>query len=599
MKNILFFLLLISTIPLGFSSCNDFLEKPPSTEITEDTIFSNVLNAKKMLYTLYSGIPYGLPKQQGSTLYPGWRSMLSATTDEGDGGPSWAVCHQYHMGALNASNVNGNADFNYSYCYKVIRYCWKFIERIVEVPDATNEEKKQFTAEAKMILAMQYYELMIRLGGVPYVDHAYTAVEDWSLSRLPLSELVNKIDALIDEAMVDLPEDRPGEEQGRMTQEFGYFLRARLKMAIARPLFNTGTPYLSMKNPADNQLICMGTEDRERYKQAADACKSAIMYLENRGHRLLQAEDVNGSGQDAYSMACKTMNHENPEMIYYTMKAKNINSKWNAWVAEYGPRVEGNGMLQPTENFKRKFQLNTGKAQTEENGYNPQKPYEGLDPRFYACYIYNGSLFGANYYSLVLGDNLNDARKYDPNKNSNWMVGRASTERCRTGYHLRKLVHEEVYMNPASPVTPIWPYMRLAELYLMYAEALNEYYQGPNDPGNECYSYLNKVRTRCGMPAVSNLTYEEMKETIEYEWMAEFAFEGHRFFNMRQWKKAEVFAEPILSFNISRNPSNKYEFNYSTSKLEDRIFETKFYLYPFPLSEIDMNYGLIQNPGWE
>lgn len=596
MKNILIILFVIVVVPMGLGSCNNFLEKPPSTEITEDTVFANVLNAKKMLYTLYSAIPYGLPKQSGSTLYPGWRSMLSATTDEGDGGPSWAICHQYHMGALNASNVNGTADYNYSLCYKTIRYCWKFIERIGEVPDATSEEKTMYVAEAKMIIAMQYYELMIRLGGVPFVDHAYTANENWDITRMPLAQLVERIDELIGEAIADLPEDRIAEEQGRMTKEFGYFLRARLRMAVARPLFNTGNPYLSMPNASDNNLICMGNEDINRYKQAADACKEAISYLEGRGHRLLQGSDVNGTGADAYGFACKKMNHENPEMIYYTMKTKNVTSKWTAWCAEYGPRVEGNGMLQPTENFKLKFQLANGKPQTVENGYNPQKPYDGLDPRFYECYIYNLSLFGANYYSQVLGDNINDARAYDPNGNSNWMIGRASTERCRTGYHLRKLLQEDVYLNPAKPVTPIWPYMRLAELYLMYAEALNEFNKGPNA---DCYTYLNKVRTRCGMPAVENLDYESMKEMIEYEWMAEFAFEGHRFFNMRQWKKAEVFGEAIQSFDIKRNSQNKYEFTYSTSKLEDRVFEQRFYLYPFPLTEVDMNYGLIQNPGWE
>lgn len=595
MKNIIVILFIVVVISIGFGSCNDYLEKPPSTEITEDTVFSNVLNAKKMLYTLYSAVPYGLPKQGGTTLNPAWLGMLSCTTDEGEDGATWIHTPHYNTGGLNATNVNKYADFNYSLCYKTIRYCWKFIERIGEVPDATPEEKTMFTAEAKMIMAMQYYELMIRLGGVPFVDHAYTATENWDITRMPLAQLVEKIDNLITEAIRDLPEDRIAEEQRRMTKEFGYFLRARLKMVVARPLFNTDTPYLSMPNASDNNLICMGNEDINRYKEAADACREAILYLEGRGHRLLQASDVNGTPGNAYGFACKLMNHENPEMIYYSIRTKNVTSKTAAFVGEYGPRCEGNGFLQPTENFKLKFQMNTGKPQTVENGYDPQKPYDGLDPRFYECYIYNQSRWGANYYSMVLGDNIDDARAYDPNGNTNWMVGRATVAVCRTGYHLRKLLHEGVYMNPAQPVTPIWPYMRMAELYLMYAEALNEFNHGPN---TDCYTYLNKVRTRCGMPAVKDLNYDSMKEMIEYEWMAEFAYEGHRFFNMRQWKKAEVFGESINSFDIARDPQNKSKFIYSTSKLEDRVFEQRFYLYPFPIEEIDMKYGLIQNPGW-
>jgi len=596
MKKILNIIFVIALISIGFASCDDYLEKPPSTDITEDTVFSNLLNAKKMLYTLYGSVPYGFSYNTSSVFRKNCRMLLSATTDEGEAGPTWGISNNYNTGNVNQTNVNSYSDFNYTNYYKAIRYSWKFIERIDEVPDATSQEKSVFKAEAKMIIAMNYYEMMIRLGGVPYVDHAYTAVEDWKIERMPMAQLCEKIETLINDAINELPDSRIPEEEGRFTKGFGYFLKARLRIAVARPLFNTGNPYLSMNDLKNNNLICMGNEDKNRYKLAADACKEAINYLESKGHRLLQASDAGGDAKEAYSRACKFANSVNPEMIYYVCLAKNIVSMWDWRVAEYGPRVQGNGFLQPTENFKRQYQLSNGKLQTESNGYNPQDPYKNLDPRFYASFIWHGSKFGANYYSMVLKDNITDARVYDPNKNLNWLVGRASTERCRTGYHMRKFIHEEIYQNPAQAVTPIWPYMRMAELYLIYAEALNEFNNGPLP---ECYDAINNVRTRCGMPRVEGLNYESIKEMIEYEWMAEFAFEGTRFFNMRQWKKPEIFNVPILSSDISRDKNDKSKLVYSTSTMESRKFESRFYLYPFPLSEVDMNYGLVQNPGWE
>lgn len=596
MKKLLYILMIVSLVQMPFVSCQDFLEKPPSQDITVDTIFSNALNAKKLLYTLYGSIPYKFPLDKALTLHPKTAfMMMSSTTDEGEAGSSTSKTNTYNIGGINSNNVNSATDFNYGTFYKAIRYCWNLIENVDKVPDLTDDEKKMFKAEARMIAATNYYELMIRFGGVPYIDHVLTATEDWNYGRMPLNELFGKIDNLILDAIRDLPDTRIAEEQGRLTKSFGYFLRARLYLVVARPLFNADAPYMSMPNSSDNNLIFMGGFNRERYKEAADVCKEAITYLESQGFRLyLKSDTQTGKAQDAYLAASQLATHENPEMVYYRQVAKNVTS-FRDWSMKYlGPRVLGSGALQPTENFKMQYQMINGGPQTPENGYNPQDPYKDLDPRFYASFIYHGSYFGKNTFTQVFGENATTAKKYDPQKRNNWLAGCQTSDRCRTGYHMRKFLLEECYRANIA-VNPITPYMRMAELYLMYAEALNEYNQGPND---ECYKYLNKVRTRSDMPAAENLDYDGMKKMIEYEWMIEFAFEGNRVFNLRQWKQGDVLRQPVYGIRADRDPADKTKIKYSTFLLEERVFDDRFYLYPFPQTDVDMNYGLVQNPGW-
>lgn len=596
MKKLLYILMIVSLVQMPFISCQDFLEKPPSQDITIDTIFSNALNTRKLLYTLYGSIPYKFPLDKALTLHPKTPfRMMSSTTDEGEAGSSTSVTNTYNTGGVNSNNVNSVTDFNYGTFYKAIRYCWNLIENVDKVPDLTAEEKTLYKAEARMIIATNYYEMMIRFGGVPYIDHVLTATEDWSYGRIPLAELFEKIDDLIMDAIADLPDTRPAVEQGRLTKSFGYFLRARLYMAVARPLFNADAPYMSMPDPANNNLIFMGGYNKERYKEAADVCKEAITYLEGQGFRMyLKSDTQTGLAQDAYLAASQLATHENPEMVYYRQVTKNV-TNFRDWSMKYlGPRVLGSGSLQPTENFKMEYQMVNGGPQTPENGYNSQDPYKDLDPRFYASFIYHGSHFGKNTFTQVFGENATTAKKYDPEHRNNWLAGCQTTDRCRTGYHMRKFLLEECYRANVA-VNPITPYMRMAELYLMYAEALNEYNQGPD---TECYLSLNKVRTRADMPAAKDLDYEEMKKMIEYEWMIEFAFEGNRFFNLRQWKQGDVLRQPVYGIRADRDPADKTKIKYSTFLLEQRTFDDRFYLYPFPQGDIDMNYGLVQNPGW-
>jgi hypothetical protein len=139
---------------------------------------------------------------------------------------------------------------------------------------------------------------------------------------------------------------------------------------------------------------------------------------------------------------------------------------------------------------------------------------------------------------------------------------------------------------------------RLANVYLNYAEALNEY-----DPGNpDILNYLNKIRERAGIPGYGDepavpipASQEEMREAIHKERRVEFAFESVRWFDTRRWKIAEDTDNGAqYGLDINSDPPNFY----NVVRFETRVFEKKHYLFPIPLDETLINNLLVQNTGW-
>lgn len=133
-------------------------------------------------------------------------------------------------------------------------------------------------------------------------------------------------------------------------------------------------------------------------------------------------------------------------------------------------------------------------------------------------------------------------------------------------------------------------------MYLNYAEALNEC-----SPGNaNIKTYVDKVRQRNGvaMPVLpSGLSQDEMRDRIRNERRIEFAFEDHRFWDLRRWMiTPSVLSTPLKGMQITRNEDAT--FSYQVVDVENRVFESKMYLYPIPQNEIFISKALIQNPLW-
>ncbi|WP_288739104.1 RagB/SusD family nutrient uptake outer membrane protein, partial [uncultured Parabacteroides sp.] len=248
----------------------------------------------------------------------------------------------------------------------------------------------------------------------------------------------------------------------------------------------------------------------------------------------------------------------------------------------------GRGWSTPSQNLVDAYEtlegeipvLNSKSGEVNPNSmYNPEKPYENRDPRFYDCVYYNGST-------------TKDDRIVETFQGGADMLNQDMT---MTSYYLRKFVNEKEPISQSHHYTTPFPFFRLAEIYLNYAEA--EYHLGNEDIARE---YVNKVRARksVNMPPITE-SRDALLKRIYHERQIELAFEGHRYFDLRRWKIADN--APIIGFKITKNGTNDYTYERYTLSLTSRESDWKnaFFVLPIHYQEIQKsNNSLEQNPGY-
>src|SRR5690606_6024377 len=241
-----------------------------------------------------------------------------------------------------------------------------------------------------------------------------------------------------------------------------------------------------------------------------------------------------------------------------------------------------------------------------QEGYPTAKLHLNRENRFYGSLAIDGGLW--------FGFGRNDEKNQWPMSFylGSPSGGRIGLERySSTGYYIKKLSH---YLSSytgtdlATAMVPVkfdFPLIRLADLYLMYAEALNESLTAPNA---DVYHYVDLVRQRAGLDGVvqswsanSNIpnkpsTKEGMRDIIQHERSIELAFEGHRFYDLRRWKKAiQYFNQPIQGWNIEGENASEF---YQVLNHQRKYYTLKDVFYPIPQGELLKNNKLVQNPGW-
>lgn len=608
---------------VAFSSCSDikfgnsFLEKPLTTDITEDDIFESAEYADQVLTTAYSSLYDFLP--QDSRL--AW-CMLESITDLGDVYKSGGT--YYHEGNISASGADEYAYAFTPYTSNIvgsfataIRYAWTYIENVDKVPDMTDEEKKIRKAEAKLLIAFNYVQAFRYMGGMPWIDHAYTPDEDVELPRLTVEATVAKIVALIDEACKDAVWSVDAADDGRFTAAAGYAMKSRLLTFAASPLLNNDEPYLD--GEASTQLISWyGNYSDQRWQDAIDAGLEFIDNNEaNGGFYAL----VTGGDEPRDDYADGYFNRYNGEVLVSSRRwiTYNLNNKSFAQIRF--------GVCVPTNNIHEAFEFADGtKFSWDKIGgttssdrisaldipeyitggdpfFNEDGSYK-RDARLYETMGVNGDRYnGSTLECYIGGDHSPDPSEAD------WKW--SSNARCGAGN--RKFRRD--WGSEVSNMFYSCPLLRLPEVYLNIAEAMNELGQTttPDKYGRDAYDYINIVRNRAGMPDVDETIYtsgEKLRDYILEERIREFAFEEVRYFDLCRWKRKDLWRNPIYRFwtYLQADGTYNYDLIYNSTSpygqydnarlwLEDNNFE-RFYLLPWPVDEVNKNYGLIQNPGW-
>jgi starch-binding outer membrane protein, SusD/RagB family len=588
-------LLFLGLIVVGISckkNLKEFLDKSPGVDITEDVVFSNKANVEAYISTLYrygmvSLLPNNDDEANSNPLngksFPLY-GTLSGATDESENNQSFTHPQVWNSGSITNTNIISYEDNKYFARWKAIRVACILLERVDKVPGTDAAYKEQVKGEAKFMRALQNFELLKRYGGFPIVTKRFVNFDDAKIPRNSIEECVNAIVIDCDEAVTGLPVSYPASQRGRATKLAALALKSRTLLYAASPLFNTGTPYLSMANAADNKFICYGNADANRWKLAADAAKAVLDQAAGAGVSLIDVpsnRDPSVANVISGNYRTSWEKQDNTEIIIAdkTLPATNrFNFPWYAIIPPvFGSYWCGNSV---TFNFQKKYEKKTtGLPQTWDaaGGNDLTVKYDELDPRFKQTVAYVGSRWSPSYPIVET------------------FTGGSSIDGCPGGAWMKKHVSEAA--AEYGSVVPSMALFRLNEFYLNYAEALNEFTPGTA----EAYAAVNTIRTRSGMPNLpAGLSQSAFRARVHNERDIELCFEDHRFWDIRRWMIAEedgVMKGAMYGLKINKLAGNN-AYSYLPYVFETRTFLKKMYLHPYDLNEV-LKGGIVQNPGWD
>jgi hypothetical protein len=572
------FCLIVLMLYLLSTSCEDmmgdFIEKPPGVDVTEDTIFSSQINVEKFLMGIYKdGMYTDLPEWNDRN---GRRdSPFACYCDEAENVASWYTSQTYNTASITPYNNRDQGRWNYR--WKAIRSINTLLDRIDEVPDASIEYKTQARGQALFIRGLCYFEMFKRYGGVPIVNRRFNLNNPDSL-KIPRASIEKTVNFIIKDANAAaelLPDSWPVQYVGKATKGAALMLKSRTLLYAASPLSNTDSP--PMELPGHNDLVCYGNFDKNRWKLAADAAKAVIDWAPGAGVRLIDDKGVENNYRYVWEA------HDNEEIIM-SSKLTGLSGYWYEVFKSLNNFYRAQSGTMITQNFVEKYEKKDGTPQVWDpnGGDNLNEMYEELDPRFGQSIGYNGSYWNKDFPVLTLWEGAVPS-------NQPPLLG------LKSGYWISKWVPKNLDRN--TMVYAKWTLYRLAEAYLNYAEALNEY----SGPVQEAYDAVNIIRARSGMPDFPpGLSQEEFREKLRNERSIELAFEEHRLWDIMRWRIAEeegVMQGNMWGIKIYKQPEPSTEFSWEPYVFEVRYWKTGMYHIPFFQSEVDKGY-IIQNPGW-
>lgn len=603
--------LLISLFIAGLTSCSDYLAVSDelSGGLTNiDQVFENVDYTKRW----YAFVFNKRPDTSRFWNENGMGNIWSAYTDEVYN----RIAH--NAGKYNDWNATNNKTERWVELYKCIRQANIFLEKAKPIideggPDAaklTQEEIDRYKANVRFMRALYHYYLMELHGPIPIVDHSLTLDDDMDIPRSSLDEVINFVDTEIREAMEGMEQEPYHDDENYRavpTKGVALAVLAKLWMYAASPLFNGEyTEGLELTNKDGKQLF--PAKDESKKQKALKACKDFIEYAEtNNRYELYKVVkdgvlDPDQSVYEVFQVYNKEMIWANNATSWGSMEELNFDRYAT-------PRSERNGLgdIAVVQELVDDFYMADG-LPIKQTSFLPKSPtytetgfgmydgievsnmYIGREPRFYNTVCFSGKRWHIS----------NNEVQFYYGGNSDRQV-----EGCpRTGYLLYKRFNRTVHMNSPGVKSKFRPSIifRLAEFYLLYAEALNEV-----DPSHsDILKYVNLVRERAGLPKLEDLNpaikgnQQLQREAIRRESRIELATEGQRYFDTRRWMIAENTPDKggqggdFTGMNLD---GDKIKFHTRT-KIHTRNFMRKNYFYPIPFVALQKSQLLVQNPGW-
>jgi len=530
---------------------------------------------------------------------------LDAACDESEVSHTFSTAALvFANGSVNAINVKPGAGYDdaYNTCYTQIRAVNQLFANISTVP-LKPANKTSMLAEARFLRAWYYFILLEHYGGVPLLgSKLYSYTDNISAKRNTFEETVNYIVSQCDSAAAQLPNTQSGLNYGRASKGACLALKARVLLYAASPLFN---------NPSPGGFGPSGNKTPQDIAASADI-KALVGYPSYDANRWKLAENAAGAvlALNAYSLFTDSTNIGGYGEVgaFQELFTKRVNSEYIFQYMQSGSNTYLEGLFQPPtrtgangafpyQGIVDAFPMKNGLPITDPNShYDPANPYANRDPRLKYTITYDQSLMGNRTPNgQIAGYSPVDI--YLNNTNGVLTGGTdAVYQGTPTGYYNNKMLDpnaiSEGFFNTSQRCLPL---IRLAEIYLDYAEARNEV-DGPVD---SVYKAVEIIRQRAGLNPYqlpTGLSKDQMRTYIQNERRIELAYEGHRFFDVRRWVIADQ-AENITGQGMEVDRTNGVP-TYKIFNVRAHAFSTKMYLWPFPQTEIGKGAGLIQNPGY-
>lgn len=641
-KKLVFPFLIVSII-LGITSCKKYLDKSPLADIDETQAFESYRNFQGFVEELYNCVP--LVTAIGS--HNNWNFGEDELWEMGDNrlfaynvdhGDYWAwntaiFGSWFKTGGNPTSNNRGDKGNLWGLSWYGIRKANIGLANLDLLLEATPEEKKLIEGQLYFFRGWFHFMLMQYWGGLPYIDVALSPAEPPRVQRLNYQETAEKVAEDLRKAADLLPVDWDQIAAGAATRG-NNDRRANKIMALTflgKNLLYAGSPLMNEESTGSR------TYNADFCKRAAEAFGEALQICESTGrYSLIPFEHYskifytfaqNGAIPGAISVQEGGTEKRYREAIMLENHAEsNGRFRWNQ-STDYRPyTIIARGIkAYPTANYVDNYGMANGlpinmtnpSQPDAESGYDPNFPWKDRDPRFYhdimidgEKVVNNGSYVGNDHRRQYASLHTQGLFRTDP----------GNTHRAPiTGYMLAKYISRlsndwEGYMDNNVMYLS---FMRLADVYLMYAEAASEGYNSPTGKSSNynktAVDAVNIIRDRPGLNvghvAPKFLASQDaFRSEYRRERAVELSFEGHRFNDLRRWllltekpyvyKMGIHFDRGMPDDQVYADPKNARVLNYRQYTIFERKYEKRHYWFPFIVSDVNIYEGFSQNPGW-
>ncbi|GAA4300304.1 RagB/SusD family nutrient uptake outer membrane protein [Aestuariibaculum suncheonense] len=607
-------------------SCEDYLDKSEETNISEEEAFKNFINFQGFTEELYQCIPDFTNRYWTNSWNWGEDEIQSTARDfhfgvKIDNGDFWGWQDEHDgwgAGWMNASNANRSND---RFAKDLWKNGWYGIRKaniglanIDKMIEGTQEEKDLVKGQLLFFRAWFHFQFIQYFGGLPYIDEVLPSDQVLTNPRLSYHECAEKIGKDLREAANLLPIDWDDTAPGKNTLG-----KNGLRINKVMALGYLGKNYLWAGSPLMNKESTGSTTYNTDFcKRAADAFGELLSITEGgqSKYALLPFEKYS---DNFYTTGQNWQIPGGTEAIFRGPYWGAHGSSWGT-AKQYQPApviADGDVKFLPTANYVDNYGMANGLPIEDitmpdaESGYNPEYPWRDRDPRFYNDIVYDGvKCVQGSMPAEVVQDRY--ANLFSGGSYRNISTG------SRTGYLLYKFIpinanKYDLGYDWGYNLNIHVPWMRLSDVYLMYAEAAAVAYGGANGSsanyGKTAVDAVNVVRDRAGVGHVAAkflTSVDTFMEELRRERAVELAFERHRFNDLRRWLlliekpytlKKSIEFDRAGSFD-TEDPTNNRVLNIREEVILERNFSEKHYWLPLKNADVNMYLEFPQNPGW-